>query len=297
MLPFDQIRRQSQQLMEREGEENNKKADFRASQGLRVQPKWIFTPKKLSAYLIHFPIISPFHLIPACPHSNCPHWLSLCSPPIFSSEVISLIAGFEYAVRRWYQEGYFPFPCPMNLCLRSDENLQELIDLTAPTFVKELDYEIEASHQRRFADTVKVAQDFLLLGDVWDAGLGRLGGLVLRILFGSRTPDWRESSPQPPLHGLSMGSPTICGHVLIGGGVECFYIKGDHWFEWIKMNQPDPLQTGSGRSMLQLVSTLSKCPTLSWPGLLDLDPKGAHFLLPGLWPHQWHHRCSRDSFC
>ena len=27
---------------------------------------------------------------------------------------------------------------------------------------------------------------------------------------------------------LSMGSPTICGHVLIGGGVECFYIKGDH---------------------------------------------------------------------
>ena len=54
----------------------------------------------------------------------------------------------------------------MNLCLRSDENLQELIDLTAPTFVKELDYEIEASHQRRFADTVKVAQDFLLLGEV-----------------------------------------------------------------------------------------------------------------------------------
>ena len=33
--------------------------------------------------------------------------------------------------------------------------LQELIDLTAPTFVKELDYEIEASNQRRFAQTVE----------------------------------------------------------------------------------------------------------------------------------------------
>lgn len=54
----------------------------------------------------------------------------------------------------------------MNLFASDLMKTQELIDLTAPTFVKELDYEIEASHQRRFADTVQVAQDILLLGDV-----------------------------------------------------------------------------------------------------------------------------------
>ena len=170
---------------------------------------------------------------------------------------------------------------------------QELIDLTAPTFVKELDYEIEASHQRRFADTVQVAQDILLLGDVWDAGLGRLGGLVLCILFGSQTPDWREGSPQPPPHGKPHHL-WPCTHRWRG---RLFSIKVDHWFDWVNMNQPDTFQTGSGGSMLQLVSTLSNvlpCPNLN---SLTLNPRGAHFLLPGLWPHQWHYRCSRDSFC
>lgn len=44
---------------------------------------------------------------------------------------------------------------PFDQLQRQSKQLMELIDLTAPTFVKELDYEIEASHQRRFAETVE----------------------------------------------------------------------------------------------------------------------------------------------
>ena len=51
---------------------------------------------------------------------------------------------------------------PFNQIRQQSKQLMELIDLTAPTFVKELDYEIEASHQRRFADTV---QDCDLISD------------------------------------------------------------------------------------------------------------------------------------
>lgn len=44
---------------------------------------------------------------------------------------------------------------PFDQIRRQSQQLMELIDLTAPTFVKELDYEIEASNQRRFAQTVE----------------------------------------------------------------------------------------------------------------------------------------------
>ena len=55
---------------------------------------------------------------------------------------------------------------------------QELIDLTAPTFVKELDYEIEASNQRRFAQTVE------------DCELIRDTIVVPEILFANRHLGW-----------------------------------------------------------------------------------------------------------
>ncbi|CAE7701543.1 ABC1K3, partial [Symbiodinium necroappetens] len=38
---------------------------------------------------------------------------------------------------------------------RQSKQLVELIDLTAPTFIQELDYEVEAENQRRFAKTVE----------------------------------------------------------------------------------------------------------------------------------------------
>ncbi|CAJ1348305.1 unnamed protein product [Effrenium voratum] len=44
---------------------------------------------------------------------------------------------------------------PFESTARQCKQLVELIDLTAPTFVKELDYEIEAEAQRRFARTVE----------------------------------------------------------------------------------------------------------------------------------------------
>ncbi|CAE7294496.1 unnamed protein product [Symbiodinium microadriaticum] len=51
-----------------------------------------------------------------------------------------------------------PWPF-LPLCLpstaRQSKQLVELIDLTAPTFIQELDYEVEAENQRRFAKTVE----------------------------------------------------------------------------------------------------------------------------------------------
>ncbi|CAE7209901.1 unnamed protein product [Symbiodinium natans] len=46
-------------------------------------------------------------------------------------------------------------PWPFLSTARQSRNLVELIDLTAPTFVQELDYEVEAANQRRFAETVE----------------------------------------------------------------------------------------------------------------------------------------------
>jgi len=44
---------------------------------------------------------------------------------------------------------------PFERIARQSRSLVELIDLTAPTFIDELDYEKEAANQRRFAETVK----------------------------------------------------------------------------------------------------------------------------------------------
>ncbi|CAE7639838.1 unnamed protein product [Symbiodinium pilosum] len=46
-------------------------------------------------------------------------------------------------------------PWPFLSTARQSKQLVELIDLTAPTFVQELDYEVEAENQRRFAKTVE----------------------------------------------------------------------------------------------------------------------------------------------
>eukprot|EP00437_Effrenium_voratum_P007066 CAMPEP_0181426384 /NCGR_PEP_ID=MMETSP1110-20121109/15635_1 /TAXON_ID=174948 /ORGANISM="Symbiodinium sp., Strain CCMP421" /LENGTH=922 /DNA_ID=CAMNT_0023549577 /DNA_START=104 /DNA_END=2868 /DNA_ORIENTATION=+ len=46
-------------------------------------------------------------------------------------------------------------PWPFLSTARQSKQLVELIDLTAPTFIQELDYEVEAENQRRFAKTVE----------------------------------------------------------------------------------------------------------------------------------------------
>ncbi|CAK9012299.1 Uncharacterized aarF domain-containing protein kinase At1g71810 [Durusdinium trenchii] len=69
---------------------------------------------------------------------------------------------------------------PFDQLQRQSKQLMELIDLTAPTFVKELDYEIEASHQRRFAETVESCD---LIRDTI---------VVPEILFANRAVLWQE---------------------------------------------------------------------------------------------------------
>jgi hypothetical protein len=97
---------------------------------------------------------------------------------------------------------------------------QELIDLTAPTFVKELDYEIEASNQRRFAQTVEdceLIRDTIVVPEILFAN--RHLGLVVVLggVFGwseanagvnpqrHRADDWHSSDKKTIMmrHGLS----------------------------------------------------------------------------------------------